>query len=62
MRRPPLETLRGRPSETCSSVIVFQPPQPSHLPVQRGWTVPQVWQTNRDFALAMVDPKPLRPS
>ncbi len=51
--RPPLATLWGEVSPSGSSTMVFQPPQPSHLPVQRPWTVPQLWQTKRDRGLAI---------
>ena len=37
-----------------SSVMVFQPPQDSHLPDHLGAVVPQVWQTKEaeDLAIA----------
>jgi hypothetical protein len=34
-------------------VIVFQPPQDSHLPCQRGVTAPQLWQTKFERALGI---------
>jgi hypothetical protein len=36
-----------------SSTMVFHSPQPSHLPAQRLWMVPQFWQMNCVLAFAM---------
>jgi hypothetical protein len=40
------------PVATGSSTRVFQAPQPSHLPIQRACSVPQLWQTYCDLAFA----------
>jgi len=36
-----------------SSVMVFQPPQASHLPDHLGAVAPQLWQTKEEEDLAM---------
>jgi hypothetical protein len=33
--------------------MVFHSPQPSHLPAQRLWIVPQFWQMNCVLAFAI---------
>src|SRR5689334_8553491 len=41
-----------------SSVMVFQPPQASHLPDHLAWVAPQDWQTKEadDFAITLPSP------
>src|ERR1700761_2591355 len=49
-RRPAVAPMGGA---APSSVMVFQPPQDSHLPDHLGVVAPQVWQTKVGEDLAM---------
>src|ERR1700744_1152763 len=52
----PRTRLRASPpmgGAAPSSVIVFQPPQASHLPDHLEWTAPQDWQTKDGETLAV---------
>src|SRR5580704_16655357 len=56
MRRPFALRVAPDPSggATPSSVMVFQPPQDSHLPDHLAWVAPQDWQTKLGEDLAMI--------
>ncbi len=54
--RPFFGVLAGPPPIPpigSSSTMVFHSPQFSHLPAQRLWIVPQLWQMNCVLALAI---------
>jgi hypothetical protein len=36
---------RGIAAPAASSMMLFHSPQASHLPCQRPWAEPQLWQT-----------------
>ena len=40
-----IKTFEPKGGATPSSVMVFQPPQASHLPDHLAWVAPQDWQT-----------------